>query len=35
LLGTLAAFLILCALTFIMIYAEFLLDVTKSHKAGG
>jgi hypothetical protein len=33
--GTVVAFLVLCALSFVLIYAEFLLDVTKSHKAGG
>ncbi len=33
--GTLTAFLIICAVTFLLIYAEFLLEATKSHKAGG
>lgn len=34
-LGTLSAFLIIFALTFLLIYAENLLDATKSHSAGG
>ncbi len=34
-LGTLIAFLVVCAVTFVLIYGEFLLEATKSHKAGG
>jgi hypothetical protein len=35
LLGTTIAFIILATVTFAIIYGEFLLDVTKAHKAGG
>ena len=35
LLGTAIAFIILGTVTFVLIYGEFLLDVTKAHKAGG
>lgn len=35
LLGTVIAFVILAAVTFMVIYGEFLLDVTKAHKPGG
>lgn len=35
LVGTAIAFVILATVTFVLIYGEFLLDVTKAHKAGG
>ena len=35
LLGTTIALIILATVTFALIYGEFLLDVTKAHKAGG
>jgi hypothetical protein len=35
LIGTLIAFAIMCALTVGIILADFLLDATKAHKAGG
>jgi hypothetical protein len=35
LMGTLIAFGIMCALTIGFILADFLLDSTKAHKAGG
>ncbi len=35
LIGTAVTFVILAVITFLIIYADFLLDVTKAHKAGG
>ncbi len=35
LIGTAVAFVILAVITFALVYADFLLDVTKAHKAGG
>ncbi len=35
LIGTAVVFVILSVITFALIYADFLLDVTKAHKAGG
>ncbi len=35
LLGTAIAFIVLSAVTFVLIYTEFVLDVTKAHKPGG
>ena len=35
LVGTILAFVVLCLITGAIIYADFLLDVTKAHKAGG
>jgi len=34
-LGTAIAFLVLATVTFMLIYLEFTLDVTKAHKPGG
>ena len=33
--GTVIAFVILSTVTFMLIYLEFVLDVTKAHKPGG
>ncbi len=33
--GTFIAFVILSTVTFMLIYLEFVLDVTKAHKPGG
>lgn len=35
LMGTAIAFVILSTVTFMLIYLEFILDVTKAHKPGG